>query len=327
MANYPRQISSADPGTPRQACIAVEDGVDVGSIDLRDLHRDEQEGAPPCVYVAQHATIRSLTAQNLTCINRTDQPIDMLVNDGTIGRLTVRDVYAKSKHFRGRIIVNDGTIGQEQVGNIDLNDGLEGAPTAVLERAAMPAAVLKRLRLITGENQRLLLEDLAKGCARINCGSVRTYTDTQGNRWLPDQEYLDGGGYGALDASWADRGELAINDRVAPKLYQTEAYGSHIVYRIPVPNGTYRVRLHFAETFSNIKAPGTRLMSVRVNERMAPHKIDPLALADAFATPYILDLDNIVVEEGLITVDLAGNVEINGLEVLVSATNVQSMKG
>jgi len=239
---------------------------------------------------------------NLTCINRTEKPIDVVVNDGKIGRLTVRDVSAKSNHCGGRMIVNGGVIGHEQVDNISLQDDIEG----------LPAAVVEKCRVMTGANHQLFLDDLAKGSARINCGCATVYTDTKGNRWLPDQEYYDAA-YGSLGAFWADRGGIAINDAVAPGVYRTEAWGTHVVYKIPLPNGTYRVRLHFAETFN--QAPGTRLISVQVNGRIVPQAIDPFALSGGFATPYVLELKDLIVENAMIRIELTQAVEINGIEL------------
>ncbi len=165
------------------------------------------------------------------------------------------------------------------------------------------------------ENQQSFLDDLAKGCARINCGCASTYTDTKGNRWLSDQDFKDCGAYGSTGASWVDRGNLDIKNTVAPRVYQTEVYGGHVVYKLPVPNGNYHVRLHFAETFINNNLPGMRLINVKVNDRVIPDKIDPLQLAGAFATPYVLELKDFSVHDGLLVVDLTGNVEINGIEV------------
>ena len=302
VTDYPKQISLPDSDGSNSACIYVENGVDVGSLSLRDIHRDEQDSSAPCVYAGRNASIGSLVVQNLTCINRTEKPIDVVVNDGKIGRLTVRDVSAKSNHCGGRMIVNGGVIGHEQVDNISLQDDIEG----------LPAAVVEKCRVMTGANHQLFLDDLAKGSARINCGCATVYTDTKGNRWLPDQEYYDAA-YGSLGAFWADRGGIAINDAVAPGVYRTEAWGTHVVYKIPLPNGTYRVRLHFAETFN--QAPGTRLISVQVNGRIVPQAIDPFALSGGFATPYVLELKDLIVENAMIRIELTQAVEINGIEL------------
>ena len=302
VSDYPKHISLPDSDGSNSAIIYVENGVDVGSLSLRDIHRDEQDSSAPCVNIARNASIGSLAVQNLTCINRTGRPIDMIVNDGKIGRLTVRDAYAKSRHCSGRLIVNGGVIGHEHLDNVSMEDDIEG----------LPAGVIAKCRMITGANHQLFLDDLAKGSARINCGCANVYTDTKGNRWLPDQECFDAA-YGSLGAFWADRSDIAINDTVAPGVYRTEAWGTHVVYKIPVPNGTYRVRLHFAETFN--QSPGARLISVQVNERILPQAIDPFALSGGFATPYVLDVHDLVVESAMINVDLTQGVEINGIEL------------
>lgn len=90
---------------------------------------------------------------------------------------------------------------------------------------------------------------------RIDSGSSTAYTTADGQRWKSDQGYLNG--------KTADRGSIEITDAADDRLYQTERYGLS-GYSIPVQNGTYQVRLHFAETYDRITASGQRLFDVNV---------------------------------------------------------------
>jgi len=68
---------------------------------------------------------------------------------------------------------------------------------------------------------------------------------------LPDQDDVGFRAYGALNASRTSRGEIEIHKTERPSIYRTEASNSAkpLVYRIPVPEGMYRVRVHMADTF------------------------------------------------------------------------------
>ena len=139
--------------------------------------------------------------------------------------------------------------------------------------------------------------------------------DAKGRRWLPDQTWLDCGAYGNQDASFADRGSLPIAGTGAERVYQTEAYGDHVFYRIPVPKGVYNVHLHFAETYGPIQRPGVRLFSVRIKDHLWERKIDPYAEAGGFAKAVVRSEKALAVYDGLIVIELIGGVGIQGIEI------------
>ena len=87
---------------------------------------------------------------------------------------------------------------------------------------------------------------------RIKAGLFKPLTDHDGNSWLPDQGFADGG--------TAERPNLAIANTEDPELYRTERYGMNS-FSYPVPNGKYQVKLHFAETFEDITGPGKRVFT------------------------------------------------------------------
>ncbi|MFA6568688.1 MAG: malectin domain-containing carbohydrate-binding protein, partial [Victivallales bacterium] len=167
------------------------------------------------------------------------------------------------------------------------------------------------------EMQALLLADLnATGHAFIDCAGNTVFTDAKGNRWLPDQPYFGTNAYGNTGASIADRGtDLSIENTDAPRMHQTEAYGEKVIYRIPAPNGTYHVHLHFAETYTNIQSAGKRSITVTVNGHRWEKRVDPFADAGGFAKAVVLSEKNLDVQNGMITVELENGVGINGIEI------------
>ncbi len=84
---------------------------------------------------------------------------------------------------------------------------------------------------------------------RIHSGGV-AYTDSTGRVWQEDQFFTGGAAFGVFDA---------IQGTSDPGLYQTERFGS-FGYHIPVRNGLYNVRLHFAELW--FKRIGDRMFGV-----------------------------------------------------------------
>jgi len=165
------------------------------------------------------------------------------------------------------------------------------------------------------ESQKKLESDLKKGIARIICASPTEYIDRKGNRWLPDQKYTDCGAYGNTGAGFADRGTLPIEGTDLDRVYQTEAYGGHVEYKIPVPKGTYNLYIHFAETYVKNKRPGCRQISVKTEHIIHPEKIDPFALAGGWAKPYVMKIKDLPVYDGIIDIEMIGGVGVNGIEV------------
>ncbi len=91
---------------------------------------------------------------------------------------------------------------------------------------------------------------------RIKAGITTTFTDSEGNVWLPDHGFADGDTVDRED-------DLQIANTKDPALYRTEHF-SMTSFSCPVPNGKYIVKLHFAETFDGITGPGDRVFSFNV---------------------------------------------------------------
>ena len=84
---------------------------------------------------------------------------------------------------------------------------------------------------------------------RINVGGPR-YLDHSGNTWEEDRAYHSGS-YGCLDMPTTDILKTTddIIDTKDQILFQTMRMGEKMRYRFDIPNGKYRVRILFAETY------------------------------------------------------------------------------
>lgn len=167
--------------------------------------------------------------------------------------------------------------------------------------------------------QNELLDSLRnRGSACINCAGVGKYTDPDGRVWLPDQPYSARlGTYGNQGANFVNRGEISIAGSTAVDVYRTEAWGDNVTYRIPVPNGKYVLKLHFAETFENNKDhPGCRSLTININGRTLDQNVDFITRAGGFRTAYVWTSPEITDDGGILTVDFPGHGCVNGIEIV-----------
>lgn len=88
------------------------------------------------------------------------------------------------------------------------------------------------------------------GIIRVNCGSDREHIDEEGNVWEADTKYF--GTDPSQDGRTVNRGDIEITYTTIPSIYRTERYfyppDGRNTFSYPLPNGKYRIRLHFVET-------------------------------------------------------------------------------
>jgi len=137
---------------------------------------------------------------------------------------------------------------------------------------------------------------------RVRCGGPQ-YTDPSGNVWAPD----NAPNYNVTNA--------AIGNTATPALYQTEAWSSGTLqYQFAVPNGSFTVKLHFAEFY--LTHPGERTFNIVVNGTTYFSSFDILSavapnMADDLSIP-------VVVNNGQVTIQLVpvnGPAKVNAIEI------------
>jgi hypothetical protein len=107
-------INPSESGGVIHALVWVDGPCTVSSLTIADFHRTEAVWAAETISISPKATIESLQMSNVSLINRTEFPIDVLKNQGTIGCLGMTNVYAKAEggQPRGAVVRNSGTIRQ-----------------------------------------------------------------------------------------------------------------------------------------------------------------------------------------------------------------------
>jgi subtilisin family serine protease len=144
---------------------------------------------------------------------------------------------------------------------------------------------------------------------RVNAGGP-AYVDAQGQTWSADTGYTAG-------AVWSTN--AAIGNTASPTLYQTCRYGPAFSYNFPAPDGTYTVKLKFAEPSRT--GPGQRVFNIAVNGAPVLANFD--IFAQAGGANLALDLSfTVAVTGGQVAIKfLAGNdwPMVNAIEILPGA--------
>ena len=151
---------------------------------------------------------------------------------------------------------------------------------------------------------------------RVNCGG-EAQKDKAGNQWVADQDFV-AGKWGAVDGSTSDRTGLGVKGTDNPAIYETERYSMES-YKFTVPNGTYTVKMHFAETYEGIGAAGDRVFDVSLQGKPVLTNFDAFKEGKAAATAVVKEFKDVQVTNGQIVIGFTPKVEnpeINGIEIL-----------
>jgi hypothetical protein len=155
---------------------------------------------------------------------------------------------------------------------------------------------------IGGQNFAVTQAGVAFSAIRVNCGGPQV-TDGNGNVWVA-------GGEQNYNVTMA-----GISGTTTPALYQSEAWStSTLQYQYAVPNGSFTVKLHFAEFY--LTQAGQRTFNIVVNGNTYYSSYDILAAVGPMAAD---DLSiPVVVNNGQITIQLVpvtGRAKLNALEI------------
>lgn len=143
---------------------------------------------------------------------------------------------------------------------------------------------------------------------RIKTGITEPFKDETGVQWLPDQGFADG--------DTIARPDIEIANTKTPSVYRAERY-SMTRFSLPVPNGKYTVKLHFAETYEEITTTGGRIFSFNVEGKQFDD-FDPVAKAGSPRRAYIETVE-VEIKDGKLDITFTPKVEnpeINALEII-----------
>jgi len=111
-SGFDLEFNPAEPGWQGHAPLWIESRAKVGSLTVHNYHRTENLWAAMNFVIEQGASVDSLQLSNLSLINRTPGPIDLLTNYGRIGRLRILNLFMQSERGtpKGEIVSNTGCI-------------------------------------------------------------------------------------------------------------------------------------------------------------------------------------------------------------------------
>jgi Malectin domain len=145
----------------------------------------------------------------------------------------------------------------------------------------------------------------------INSGGIEPYVERSAGKrtWMPDNYFIGGGvlfkrHYDVVDT---------LNDEV----FHIERWGQ-FRYEIPLPAGTYELRLHFAEL--HWSAPNQRNFDVRIENEISFKNIDLVKMAGRKLRAIVLQY-TVVVTDGLLSLDFTDSIpkldqpKVSGIEV------------
>jgi malectin (di-glucose binding ER protein) len=149
---------------------------------------------------------------------------------------------------------------------------------------------------------------------RVNCGGA-AFTDTEGLHWLADKEWEDGCDWGVVGGQAVVRETtVPVIETPRPELYRSERHRPEC-YRFRLGAGAYTVRMHFAETFDCAFQAGRRSITVRVCGRNVCTDMDPYREAGGFGRPVIFEATGCRPVDGILTVSVAHDGMIQGIEI------------
>lgn len=105
-------------------------------------------------------------------------------------------------------------------------------------------------------------------------------------------------------------------------LYQTERFSTHLIYKVPVPNGIYTVTTHHSETWfgqpgGGVAEPGKRVYDIALEGTVVKDNLDLFVESDN--QPIALVFENIEVNDGILQLDLiasSNNASISGFSIV-----------
>ncbi|MBL8024113.1 MAG: discoidin domain-containing protein [Elusimicrobia bacterium] len=169
---------------------------------------------------------------------------------------------------------------------------------------------------------------------RLNCGAEGwDLTDPRGDFWVQDEDFsaLNRWGFSGGTAFDAEGSGVVISPTLTdiPEVYRTHRWGnSSMSYRVDLPNGDYRVTLHFAET--RWTSVGARVFDVALQGQVVLEDLDVFAQAGGQAIPwaqtFLVRVSNERIQLTFPQV-LADSAFISGIEIKVQSVSDDDVLG
>jgi hypothetical protein len=188
------------------------------------------------------------------------------------------------------------------------------APATPVPPAAAPTVTATPIALIVPPAALIAKAEVERLPVRIHAGGTK-YTAAGDGRQFEADAYATGGETKALK-------KVGIANTDDPTLYRTFRYGYNFGYTLTVPNGSYKLKLHFAET--GAAGPKARLINISVNGLDVINNLDVFTEAKGAFTALIKTVP-VTVSNGAVVIafkssDPKGSAFVNAIELIPVAS-------
>ena len=120
----------SEPGNSNLSLIWIDAPAVVSGLTMSDIRRTETAWPAATMLVEPGATIKSLQLTQATVFNRTSGPLDLLVNRGTIERLSLSQVHLETSDGpeRGAVIRDAGRIHRKDLQQVSVKNAATEVP-------------------------------------------------------------------------------------------------------------------------------------------------------------------------------------------------------
>jgi beta-galactosidase len=203
--------------------------------------------------------------------NWSTQPTLHLVGRRYVDRAyAVTDIKAYSNAAQARLLLNGNEIGLAPC-----SSGICSWPSVRLRQGANELIVTAQIAGAAITDSLHWSLSHSDGVVSIKAGDIAGYVTKDGQRFGSDTYFAGGTAHGVNPPDTAPPNRITVlaDDE---RLYDSFREGE-FSYRVPLPNGRYRVQLRFAEPTAT--APGERVFDVTANDVTRLHEFDILKAA------------------------------------------------
>jgi malectin (di-glucose binding ER protein) len=157
---------------------------------------------------------------------------------------------------------------------------------------------------------------------RLDVGGASSFTDSLGRTWTPDNSTQFTPSSAIAEPGSLPDDVLNTTDDVIYRTYRGNV-GSltprTLSYALPVPNGKYNVRLHFAERCTCDTTVGSRVFNVQIEGAAVSSNFDIVKAAGAANTALVVPYYHVNVADGVLNISFTAVVDyasIAGIEVV-----------
>jgi hypothetical protein len=111
------KFDAAQPGGAELSLIWIASPAIVSGLTISDIHRSESLYPATNILIESSAIVKSLQISQVTIVNNTQGPLDLIANHGTIEHLSLSHIWIEASEgpVRGSVVRNFGKISRHEL--------------------------------------------------------------------------------------------------------------------------------------------------------------------------------------------------------------------